>query len=74
MQSQLGTLDIMTFLLGISLIAYDINNEEISRMGKFGTYMAVTFIALFLLFLFFSILSYMTTCTCLTSISYCYPL
>ncbi|MCW3138759.1 MAG: hypothetical protein N2V76_10245 [Methanophagales archaeon] len=26
----------MTFLLGISLIAYDINNEEISRMGKFG--------------------------------------
>jgi len=36
MQSQLGTLDIMTFLLGISLIAYDINNEEISRMGKFG--------------------------------------
>ena len=72
MQSQLGTLDIMTFLLGISLIAYDINNEEISRMGKFGTYMAVTFIALFLLF--FSILSYMTTCTCLTSISYCYPL
>ena len=54
MQSKLGTLDIMTFLLGVSLIAYDINNEEISRMGKFGTYMAATFIALFLLF--FSIL------------------
>ena len=30
MQSKLGTLDIMTFLLGVSLIAYDINNEEIS--------------------------------------------
>ncbi len=50
MQSTLGTLDIMTFLLGISLIAYDINNEEINRMGKFGTYMSATFILLFLLF------------------------
>lgn len=48
--SELGTLDIMTFLLGISLIAYDINNEEISRMGRFGAYMSATFIALFLFF------------------------
>ena len=48
--SELGTLDIMTFLLGISLIAYDINNEEISRMGKFGAYMSATFIVLFLFF------------------------
>jgi archaeosortase C (PEF-CTERM variant) len=48
--SELGTLDIMTFLLGISLIAYDINNEEISRMGKFGTYMSATFIVLYLFF------------------------
>ncbi len=55
--SELGTLDIMTFLLGISLIAYDINNEEISRMGKFGTCMSATFIALFLLF--FSFFNYM---------------
>jgi archaeosortase C (PEF-CTERM variant) len=48
--SEPGTLDIMTFLLGVSLIAYDINNEEISRMGKFGAYMSSTFIALFLVF------------------------
>jgi archaeosortase C (PEF-CTERM variant) len=48
--SELGTLDIMTFLLGISLIAYDVNNEEIRRMGKFGAYMSATFIALFLFF------------------------
>lgn len=55
--SELGTLDIMTFLLGISLIAYDINNEEISRMGKFGAYMSATFIVLFLLF--FSLFNYL---------------
>ena len=55
--SALGTLDIMTFLLGISLIAYDINNEEISRMGKFGAYMSATFIVLFLLF--FSLFNYL---------------
>lgn len=54
---ELGTLDIMTFLLGISLIAYDINNEEIGRMGKFGTYMSATFIALFLFF--FSLFNYL---------------
>jgi len=55
--SELGTLDIMVFLLGISLIAYDINNEEIRRMGKFGAYMSATFIALFLLF--FSLFNYL---------------
>ena len=49
-RSTLGTLDIMTFLLGISLIAHNINNEEIRRMGKFGAYMAATFIVLFLFF------------------------
>jgi len=48
--SKLGTLDIMTFFLGISLIAHNINNEEIRRMGKFGAYMAATFIVLFLFF------------------------
>jgi len=52
--SELGTLDIMTFLLGI---AYDINNEEISRMGKFGAYMSATFIVLFLFF--FSLFNYL---------------
>ena len=57
--SELGTLDIMTFLLGISLIAYDINNEEIRRMGKFGAYMSATFIALFLFFFFFVLFNYL---------------
>jgi len=52
-QSELGTLDIMTFLLGVSLIAYSIDNEEINRMGKFGTYMSGTFIPLFLIFFTF---------------------
>jgi len=51
--SKLGTLDIMTFFLGISLIAHNINNEEIRRMGKFGAYMAATFIVLFLFFFSF---------------------
>jgi archaeosortase C (PEF-CTERM variant) len=55
--SELGTLDIMTFLLGISLIAYNINNEEIRRMGKFGAYLSATFIALFLFF--FSLFNYL---------------
>jgi archaeosortase C (PEF-CTERM variant) len=48
--SELGTLDIMTFLLGISLIAHNINNEEIRRMGTFAAYMSATFITLFLIF------------------------
>ena len=49
----LGTLDIMTFLLGISLIAHDINNEEIRRVGRFGAYISATFIILFLFFFSF---------------------
>jgi archaeosortase C (PEF-CTERM variant) len=48
--SELGTLDIMTFLLGISLIAQNIPNDDIRRMGRFSAYMAATFILLFLVF------------------------
>jgi archaeosortase C (PEF-CTERM variant) len=48
--SKLGTLDIMTFVLGCSLIAQNINNKEVRRMGTFGAYMSATFIALFLVF------------------------
>ncbi len=54
--SELGTLDIMVFLLGISLIAHNINNEEIRRMGTFGAYLSATFIVLFLFF--FSLFNY----------------
>jgi len=49
-QSELGTLDIMTFMLGISLVAHDIKNEEMSRRGTFGTYMSATFLVLFIPF------------------------
>ena len=49
-KNQLGTLDIMAFLFGLSLIAYDFKNEEVRRMGKFGAYMSATFILLFLFF------------------------
>jgi archaeosortase C (PEF-CTERM variant) len=55
--SELGTLDIMVFVLGISLIAQNINNEEVRRMGRFGTYMSATFIALYLVF--FSLFNYL---------------
>ncbi|RZN43513.1 MAG: archaeosortase C [Methanophagales archaeon ANME-1-THS] len=48
--SKLGTLDIMTFVLGCSLIAQNIKNEEVRRMGTFGAYMSATFIVLFLIF------------------------
>ena len=48
--SKLGTLDIMTFVLGCSLITQNIPSEEIRRMGTFGTYMSATFITLFLIF------------------------
>jgi archaeosortase C (PEF-CTERM variant) len=51
--SELGTLDIMTFLLGISLIAQNIPHEEIRRMGTFSAYMSATFIVLFLFFFSF---------------------
>ena len=49
-QSELGTLDTMTFLLGISLIASAIKREDIRSMGEFGVYVSITFIALFTLF------------------------
>ena len=51
--SKLGTLDIMTFLLGVSLIAHDVKNVEMRRMGKFAAYMSATFIILFLFFFSF---------------------
>ncbi len=51
--SSLGTLDIMTFLLGVSLIAQNIPNEDIRRMGRFSAYMAATFLVLFLIFFAF---------------------
>lgn len=49
-QSELGTLDTMTFLLGISLIASATKSENLRSMGEFGVYVAITFIALFTLF------------------------
>ena len=49
-QSELGTLDTMTFLLGISLIASATKRENIRSMGEFGIYVSITFIALFTLF------------------------
>ncbi|MEA1893845.1 MAG: archaeosortase C [Euryarchaeota archaeon] len=49
-QSGLGTLDTMTFLLGISLIASSTKREDIRSIGEFGVYVAITFIALFTLF------------------------
>ena len=49
-QSELGTLDTMTFLLGISLIASATKREDLRSMGEFGVYVAITFIALFTLF------------------------
>jgi len=49
-QSELGTLDTMTFLLGISLIASATKSENLRSTGEFGVYVAITFIALFTLF------------------------
>lgn len=49
-QSELGTLDTMTFLLGISLIVSATKSENLRSMGEFGVYVAITFIALFTLF------------------------
>ena len=49
-QSELGTLDTMTFLLGVSLIASATKNENLRSMGEFGVYVSITFIALFTLF------------------------
>ena len=49
-QSELGTLDTMTFLLGISLIASATKRDDLRSMGEFGVYVAITFIALFTFF------------------------
>ncbi|MCL7413356.1 MAG: archaeosortase C [ANME-2 cluster archaeon] len=48
--SRLGTLDIMTFLFGLSLITFGINNNELRRMGTFTAFMSATFLILFLVF------------------------
>ncbi|MEA1999549.1 MAG: archaeosortase C, partial [Euryarchaeota archaeon] len=45
-----GTLDTMTFLRGISLIASATKREDIRSMGEFGVYVLIAFIALFTLF------------------------
>ena len=55
--SKLGTLDVMTFFLGSSLIAQDLGRENIQKMGIFGTYMSAVFIMLFLIF--FSLFNYL---------------
>lgn len=47
--SKLGTLDIMTFLFGLSLITFGFNNNELRRMGTFTAYMSATFLVLFLI-------------------------
>ena len=48
--SSLGTLDSMTFFLGISLIAMGINNRDIKQLGEFGFYIAFVFTILYLIF------------------------
>ena len=48
--SKLGTLDIMTFLFGSSLIAMGIDNNELRRMGQFTAYLSATFIISYLIF------------------------
>jgi archaeosortase C (PEF-CTERM variant) len=47
--SKLGTLDIMTFLFGLSLITFGFNNNELRRIGTFTAYMSATFLVLFLI-------------------------
>jgi archaeosortase C (PEF-CTERM variant) len=48
--SSFGTLDTMTFFLGVSLMAFGIGNQQFQRMGEFGAYISVVFIVLFLFF------------------------
>lgn len=48
--NRLGTLDSMTFFLGVSFIAYGMKNAQYNRMGEFGIYMSGTFIILFQIF------------------------
>ncbi len=47
--SKLGTLDIMTFLFGISLVTFGFSNNELRRMGTFTAYMSAIFLVLFLI-------------------------
>jgi archaeosortase C (PEF-CTERM variant) len=54
---QLGTVDSMTFFLGLSFIAYGMSNEQYRRMGDFGIYMSGTFLVLF--FTFYTLLPLM---------------
>lgn len=49
-QSQLGTLDIMTFFFGASLMTFGTNNSELRRIGTFTANMSATFLVLFLIF------------------------
>lgn len=47
--SKLGTIDIMTFFFGFSLITFGFNNNELRRMGTFTAYMSGTFLVLFII-------------------------
>lgn len=49
-KSELGTIDTMTFILGSSLIAYDVNNDQARKMGLFGACMSASFIILYIIF------------------------
>jgi archaeosortase C (PEF-CTERM variant) len=55
--SKLGTIDIMTFLFGLSLITFGLNNNELHRIGEFTAYMSSTFLILFLIL--FSLFSHL---------------
>jgi len=46
----LGTIDIMTFLFGLSLVTLSVDNEDMRRMGKFTSYLSATFLILYLFF------------------------
>lgn len=50
MDSELGTLDTMTFLLGASLIASSVKNEQVRKIATFSIYMSLSFIILFVIF------------------------
>jgi archaeosortase C (PEF-CTERM variant) len=47
---ELGTLDTMVIVLGASLIATYLKNEQIRKIGVFGVFMSLTFIVLFSIF------------------------
>ncbi len=48
--SQIGTLDTMTILFGVSLTAMAMKNSHMRKMGSFGMYISMSFIILFVLF------------------------